>query len=139
MADYAKNETIWEKFYHWRQTTGLTNGDFTKILRKNNAAQAITVTVTELGSGAYVASYVPNDDGQWELDVYETAETRIHYQAKHIVGLVSTSITNETLYENLTNVEAGVVNAIDSQELDIIRQMVEGIHAMVEKQERRQK
>ena len=137
MADYAKNNVIYEEFYHWKHTTGLVDGDWTKVVKKNNVVQgSTTVTVTEDSGGKYIASYNPTTDGYWELDIHETAETRVHYMQKHIVGLVSTLITNETLNENITNVQADVVNAIDSQELDQVRQIAEGIYDIVDEQRR---
>jgi len=51
--------------------SGLVDGDFTnKTLIKDDAVQALTVTVTEVGStGKYYAEFTPDDRGFWYVEV----------------------------------------------------------------------
>jgi len=55
--------------------TGLTDSDFTKKLYDptgNEVSSSILVTVTELGSGNYRASFTPDKAGDWYLVVYNS-------------------------------------------------------------------
>ena len=47
--------------------TGLVNGDFTKLLAKNGANDATVVTVSEIGTGRYSATFTPASTGVWYL------------------------------------------------------------------------
>lgn len=49
--------------------TGLLDGAFTKLLSKDGATSAVTVTISEVGSGIYAASFTPNGVGAWDLVV----------------------------------------------------------------------
>lgn len=57
--------------------TGLVNSDFTKLLYKDAATSAVTVTITEIDNGQYKAVYTPTSDGLWSLIItnatYNTA------------------------------------------------------------------
>lgn len=46
---------------------GLTNTDFTKLLSKDGVDSAIAVTVAEIGSGRYTATFTPNASGVWSV------------------------------------------------------------------------
>lgn len=47
--------------------TGLVNGNFTKLLYKDGAANAQTVTIAEISDGVYTATFTPNATGLWTL------------------------------------------------------------------------
>lgn len=47
--------------------TGLINADFTKLLALDGVDNATAVTVTEIGSGRYFASFTPGSTGSWHL------------------------------------------------------------------------
>ena len=47
--------------------TGLADGAFTKVLVVDGASSAVTVTVTEVASGVYTATFTPNAVGLWSL------------------------------------------------------------------------
>lgn len=47
--------------------TGLVNTDFSKLLYKDGATSAQTVTITEIGNGQYKAVFTPNTSGYWVL------------------------------------------------------------------------
>ena len=49
--------------------TGLLDGAFTKTLRHDTSSSAQTVTVTELASGEYEATFTPNSLGVWSIRV----------------------------------------------------------------------
>lgn len=49
--------------------TGLVNGDFTKFLTKNGVVNATTVTVTEVASGVYTATFIPDAISYWSLNI----------------------------------------------------------------------
>ena len=51
--------------------TGLLDASFTKLLTKDGADSAVTVTVTEVssGSGRYTVTFTPNATGYWSLFV----------------------------------------------------------------------
>jgi hypothetical protein len=49
--------------------TGLVTGDFTKLLAKNGVDDATAVTVTEIGSGRYYASFTPATTGTWHVTI----------------------------------------------------------------------
>ena len=53
--------------------TGLVDGNFTKELYNPSGSEVsgvTTVTITELGNGKYRASWTPNVEGPWMLDVF---------------------------------------------------------------------
>lgn len=49
--------------------TGLVSGNFTKILHKDGAVSAVAVTVAEIATGVYTATFTPNATGAWYLCV----------------------------------------------------------------------
>lgn len=50
--------------------TGLSDGDFSKFLYSPDGTQSvIAVSITELGSGNYRASFIPNETGTWYLTI----------------------------------------------------------------------
>jgi hypothetical protein len=51
--------------------SGLTNGDFTKIVLNNGAVSSIVATISEIGStGHYVCSFTPNTGGLWGVSIH---------------------------------------------------------------------
>lgn len=60
--------------------TGLVNGDFTKLLYKNAATDATTVTITEVDNGQYKAVYTPGSDGLWTLIVTNATHNTAGWQ-----------------------------------------------------------
>jgi hypothetical protein len=62
--------------------TGLTASDFTILLSKdtsNVSTATVPVTITEVTSGRYVASFTDNGSGTWRLVVRPTSSS--HYPA----------------------------------------------------------
>ncbi len=53
--------------------TGLTLSDFVKYFRRDNVTCTDTVTVQELGSGRYLASYIPSAVGFDFFELYNAA------------------------------------------------------------------
>lgn len=49
--------------------TGLLNTDFTKLLIKDGVDDATVVTVAEVSSGRYQASFTPGSAGAWHLTI----------------------------------------------------------------------
>lgn len=80
MSDFPPNTAISEAFYHFNGTTGLADGAFTKKLFLDGVASAVTVTVTEISVGFYLATFIPNAEGFWYLDIVEIADTSARYQ-----------------------------------------------------------
>jgi hypothetical protein len=69
--------------------TGLTLGNFVKYFKRDNVTCADTVTIQELGSGRYLASYVPSAVGFDFLELYNaTHDVRI--QDEEQIETVST-------------------------------------------------
>ena len=69
------NQTVYENFTVVDQSSnlisGLVDGDFTKNLFDNDKnLSAISVTISEMGSGGYRAEYIPNNIGNWFLIIY---------------------------------------------------------------------
>lgn len=55
--------------------TGLVDGDFSKLLIRDNAVSAVVSTVTEVGStGRYVISFTPDGNGLWYAEVETPVE-----------------------------------------------------------------
>lgn len=80
---YLSNVQIIEVFY--QGTAGLVNADFTKNLYKNGAVSAIAVTVTAIASGFYYASFTPDSEGYWDLDIVRTSDTSFRHQKNYKV------------------------------------------------------
>jgi hypothetical protein len=51
--------------------TTLVDGDFTKSLFLDAAVSVVTVTISHIGSGRYVASWTPNATGYWHLHIQQ--------------------------------------------------------------------
>lgn len=66
---YQPTEAITDVFYHG--TTGKVDGDFTKRLYLNGAADGATVTVTEIANGYYNVAFTPDAEGVWALGLEE--------------------------------------------------------------------
>lgn len=62
-SEHQAGAAIYQQFYVG--TTGLTSGDFTKLLENNNAATAVTMTITEASAGWYNVSFTPDVSGNW--------------------------------------------------------------------------
>jgi hypothetical protein len=91
--------------------TGLADGDFTKLLAKDDATDATTVTVSEVGSGRYVASFTPASTGTWYLVVRQaTHAPRGWHEAWEVTtgGVLSTSDIADGLLDRTDGVETGV-------------------------------
>lgn len=96
MADYPVNVAISDTFSHYLGTTGLTNSSFTKLLYKDGALSAQTVTVTEISSGQYKVTFMPNAEGVWYLLVYQTSTSSVKYSNNYPVRKVETDIVIES-------------------------------------------
>lgn len=72
---YRVGDTITLAFLESWATAGLANGDFTKTLYLNGSSSAQTVTISEIGSGKYSASFTANAAGTWDLFVHATSDT----------------------------------------------------------------
>lgn len=72
--------------------TGLADGAFTKTLLKDGASSAQTVTVTEIGSGRYKASYTPNGNGRWHLHITHSVHNKRGWVDDLEVGVVGREI-----------------------------------------------
>lgn len=129
---YVSGIKVSKVFEHYRSTTGLVDGDFTKQLYRDGATDATTLTVTEVGSGFYKAEFTPLQDGQWFMDVYETADTNMRYQDEVLVGdLSSSGVTNAELSAQITQAEADIKGAIDYQRLDQILELISSVYNRV--------
>lgn len=53
--------------------TGLVTGDFVKLLAKNGVDDATAITVSEVGSGRYEATFTPATTGTWHLVIREAS------------------------------------------------------------------
>ena len=49
--------------------SGLVDADFSKFLLLDNTVSSVVVTVSEVSSGRYVASFTPNQEGLWFVHV----------------------------------------------------------------------
>lgn len=92
---YYPNQIIRSKFFV--KTTGLSQGAFTIRLEKDGVLSGISVTITEVSSGYYNASFTPDSAGIWTLS--------IDYNDYHNVGTwaVRTHLLNELLASFLTS------------------------------------
>lgn len=70
---YRTNDTVRGDFSVFDSAgaavTGLVDANFTKVLTRNGATSAQTVTVTEIASGLYTATFTANATGDWSLSV----------------------------------------------------------------------
>jgi hypothetical protein len=112
--------------------TGLTDGNFSKKLfdpdgiERTSSTAPITVTVNELGSGAYRVNFTPDKNGNWFLIIYNTSyfaygkgenyyasdETiaTIADEIKRILGLVQENYrVFDTEYDNRRNLVSGKI------------------------------
>lgn len=94
---FQPNELITTVLRHYEGTTGVTG--WTKNLFADGATSAITVSVSEIGSGYYAFNFTPNADGYWHLDVYETADSAVHYVESFDVGVASADADTSSLSE----------------------------------------
>lgn len=96
-------------------TTGLTNGSFTKLLFRNNAAAAESITVTESGTtpGVYHISFTPTTAGSgaglYTYLVWETAKPQIVWTEGFQVGeaipgaaTIAGAVLNEAIAGHVT-------------------------------------
>jgi hypothetical protein len=97
---FYPNQIIKGKFYV--KTTGLSQGAFTLRLEKDGVLSGISITITEVGTGYYLASFTPDSAGIWTLS--------IDYNDYHLVGEwpVRVHLLNEVLASFLT---AGSIGA----------------------------
>lgn len=65
--------------------TGLLDGAFTKVLSKDGASSAVAVTVAEIGSGKYVASFTPDGVATWDLRISHATHNPRGWQATYDV------------------------------------------------------
>lgn len=117
---------------HNNIVTGLTDGNFTKNLydpdgnERANTTSPITVTVNELGNGAYRVNFTPDKDGNWFLILYhatyfdygkgenyfstDSSIASIADTLKRIVGLCQENyrIINP-VYDNRRNMISGTI------------------------------
>ena len=81
--------------------TGLVNGDFTKLLAKDGANDGTTVTVAEIGSGRYYATFTPGSVGVWHLLIrnatYNTRGWQETFQVTAGGVLTTTDISGDLL------------------------------------------
>lgn len=96
---FYPSQVIKGKFYV--RTTGLTTGSFTLRLEKDGVLSGISVTIAEVGSGYYNATFTPDSAGIWTLTV--------DYQDFHIIGTwaVRVHLLNEVLASFLTGGSIG--------------------------------
>ena len=51
--------------------SGLTDGQFTKLLFRDDTSQALTVAVAEIAStGTYEVTFTPDQEGLWFVEVF---------------------------------------------------------------------
>jgi hypothetical protein len=54
--------------------TGLTDSDFSTLLRVDDSASAEAVTVNEIGGGTYYVEFVPNSAGLWYVQAQDPSD-----------------------------------------------------------------
>lgn len=129
MLTYVAGDVIYRVFRHYLDTTGLADGDFTKVLCRNGISNGTSFTITEIGSGYYKIALSLSQSGQWFLDVYETADPLARYTTEFVVGKASANaVTNETLSESISASEVKIRGDIDRQAIDEIKRLVQGLY-----------
>lgn len=79
MSDFQPNIAIVEEFKEAFGVSGLGNGDFTKELTLDGANSAVAVTVANIATDRYSATYTPNAAGLWGLRVWKTSDPSVKY------------------------------------------------------------
>lgn len=111
-SDHLVNVQIVQKFY--TGVTGLVSGDFIKLLEFNNAATAVTATISEEGSGWYDYTFTPNAAGDWIA--------RVDYSDQHFLIMAFVASGTGISYANLalgTNLAgSGIATSINANNLN---------------------
>jgi hypothetical protein len=85
--------------------TGLVNGDFTKLLSKDGVSDATVVTVTEIATGRYTATFTPASTGIWTLTVRNATHNPRGWGESFNVttdGVISLASINAEMVDALT-------------------------------------
>lgn len=80
MSDYLPTVEIVETFYEYRGLTGLTQADFTITIFNSGVISSVLPVLTEIGFGWYSVAFTPNVVGDWQIDVFITADDYVRYQ-----------------------------------------------------------
>jgi hypothetical protein len=97
--------------------TGLMNGDFTKLLSKNGVDDATAVTVSEIGSGRYSATFTPATVGVWYLLVRHATYNKRGWEEQYDVtndgiGPVDAIESGYDIARTLRNIAAGTAGKV---------------------------
>jgi len=84
----------------------LVDANFTKFISINGIPSALAVTVTEVGNGQYVASFVPNVTGSWYLLVRQPANNPRGWDEEYTVTVDGVFVINE-IFDKPDGVETG--------------------------------
>jgi hypothetical protein len=92
--------------------SGLLDGDFSKLLLRDDVDEsgAVTVTVTEVVSGRYSVAFTPNARGLWMVSI-ETPDGSI-YEFRVDVGLFNTVETVRKETSNRHEIDFGAQEEI---------------------------
>lgn len=111
MATVAKLNTVVESYltvYNLAgaPVIGLVDANFTKFLTVNGIASALPVTVTEVGNGQYVVSWIPNVTGSWYLLVRQPLNNPRGWDEEYTVTVDGVFVINE-IFDKPDGVETG--------------------------------
>lgn len=106
--------------------TGLVTGDFTRLLSKNGVDDATAVTVAEVGSGRYEATFTPGSAGYWHLLLRHATHNPRGWQEGFDVtadGLLSKADVNAEVVDVL-NTDAGTeLGSVPAKDAPIRQQL----------------
>lgn len=117
---YRVNEEIRFVFRHDSGTTGIADGSWTKLLFASGAVASPPVTVTEIGSGFYFASFTPDEEADWYLDIIQTAAPTVRYTGHFKVLDIILALGGESFSsdKNLSSIKKSLNVVRDEQIAD---------------------